>query len=329
MRFYREHGFKALLTKIKQYSGLWVKKWYATSIRKERFPQEIIYAQFPSRKPIAYIKTEGNQKRLNLVVDDLENHLSPLITALLFSNKHEHSLRIISRTSECSPHQLKQFLAHHGCPRPLKIEFFSDCSRSSRLEIAEDEIFLTTSPCTSESVQSLNPKRHLPFAKLPIDPAFSFKQPLGRRKYKFLLSSKDFFYQGLELMEEAFLQGILSPDEWELHLTGTKVPPVIFTNGIKPKYHQKIPFSLIQEIDLLLSHNDPYKPYEIVSLGGIALTNHTIKPDPSIILEETPSIQGLEKAVSLVKNRPPHFTHEWKNCFKETLAALEAHVFQT
>lgn len=330
IRFHREHGFKALLFKIRIHSTLLIKTWYEKKFKKELLPYEIIYKKFPNRKPLSYIKINHSISRLNLVVDDINQHLSALILSILFVNRRQIPLRIISRTSENSPYQLINFLKHHNLPKPVKLEFFSDYDRERRLEISGQDTFLATSTCALESLKSLTTTPLL-FSNLYCKPAFAFKrQAITRKsKYKLLFYAQESFYRGLEALEKAFLQGIIDPKEWEIHFAGYQPPPFKFSNGLIPDYHKKIPLSLLPEIDLLLCLDDPYKAFEIASMGGVAVTNESIEKAPNIIVEDLNHlICGLESAVSLVKRRENSYPEaSWDKCFEKSITQMENHVF--
>ena len=333
LRYKREHGFKALLIKLRIHGCMLIKKWYERKFKQELLPHEALYKKFPNRKPFSYIKIDDKNYRLNLVVDALENHVSPLVLSILFANRHKIPLRIISRSAIAKPHKLIQFLNTHKIPKPFKLNCFSDWGKERRLELSDHDIFLATSKCTSESLKTLaNPQ--LLFSDLYVNPCFAFipKECRSKSRYQFLFYSQASFYTGLELIEKAFLEGIMNPTEWDLHFTGYQSLPIKFSNGLIPKFHATVCFSLLQDVDLFLCLDDPYKSFEIVSLGGVALTNESIGISANLIQIKNNSLQAFETAVNLAKNqqlRRQNLNREnnWESCFNEALTKMESHVF--
>lgn len=357
IRFHQEHGFKALLIKIRVQVSLLIKKWIEEKLHKEKPLHALVDQRFESARQIHYIKTDRKTLRLNLLLDHFEGF--PLVLASLFANRHQVPLRIITRASLQPPSQFFRYLEKQKIPFP-KVEFFSDYGRAVRLETSEKEIYVVTSWQTAHAIKSSNFKKpyfylredvphdveeKIRFEELlsdpsailipPCEPAFPSEPQFAQKsKYRLLLHSPSLFFIGLQLIEEAFSRGILDPKEWDIHCLGESL--VKFSTGLKPKMHKSIGLNETFDLGIFLHPTGSYRPLECISFGGVALTNISLKNSPNIIVEEISSmIRGFESAVSLVKApdlRKANYERtslekNWEHNLKDALEKMEAHVF--
>lgn len=113
-------------------------------------------------RPIPFLKVQDSSLRLNIVTDSIKKQslfggvATSLICATLFANKQKIPLRIISRSTASSPKDYEDFLALMKIPKPEKVEFFSDFKSRERLEVSDQDIFLSTSWWSSKAIQSVN-----------------------------------------------------------------------------------------------------------------------------------------------------------------------------
>lgn len=95
---------------------------------------------------------------------------------------------------------------------------------------------------------------------------------------------RNLFLLGLEAVNEAIEQGLLTPDEWEVHFVGSGgVPPIALARGVVPRIHENLPWpdyaALIRRIDVglsLMSTPHPsYPPLDLAACGAVAVTNRS------------------------------------------------------
>lgn len=124
------------------------------------------YSRFPYLSPLAFFHVPTQKYRLNLLINDLsqacssEKNSQALILSVLFSNKFDIPLRIISR-EQYNPREFISFLKFQKIDKPKNLEFYSDFDcRSDRnalkLELSEKDIFLATSWWTAHVVKNLH-----------------------------------------------------------------------------------------------------------------------------------------------------------------------------
>ena len=93
---------------------------------------------------------------------------------------------------------------------------------------------------------------------------------------------RNLFLLGLEAVNAAIEQGLLEPDEWEVHFVGSGgIPPIALSRGVVPMIHENLPWpeyaALIRRIDVglsLMSTPHPsYPPLDLAACGAVAVTN--------------------------------------------------------
>ncbi len=113
-------------------------------------------------RPIASLKVAQARMRLNIVTESINKDAlfggvgTSLILATLFANRQNIPLRIITRLSKTKPQDYDAFLRFMKIPRPTKVEFFSDYGNTQRLEITDQDVFMSTSWWSSKVIQNLN-----------------------------------------------------------------------------------------------------------------------------------------------------------------------------
>jgi hypothetical protein len=155
-----------------------------------------------------------------------------------------------------------------------------------------------------------------------------------KNKYKLFFyarpnNSRNMFYTGIRILEDAISAGIIKEDEWDIYFAGSNIEPIKFSNGIKSislgqmNWTQYAEF--IKNIDLglcLMSTPHPsYPPLDIAASGGVVLTNKFLNKQSlyysdNIICSDidTPSIlDGFSKAVILAKDNQKRVDNFQKN----------------
>lgn len=105
-----------------------------------------------------------------------------------------------------------------------------------------------------------------------------------KRKFFFYArpnNPRNLFYFGIEVIEEAVLQGVIDLDLWEIYLVGRDIPTVTFGGGYVPKKCENLTWSeyaeLVGTIDLGLSlmytPHPSYPPLDLVASGAVVVTN--------------------------------------------------------
>lgn len=153
------------------------------------------------------------------------------------------------------------------------------------------------------------------------DPAFPAFPRSGltmirkRKKKNFLFYARpdhprNLYWLGLEVVDAAIRDGILSPSEWNIHFIGSELPDMRFTDDVCPKVWGTLPWAryteLLSEIDLGLSLMDTphpsYPPIDLAAAGAIVVTN-THGPKVSLkdwshnIICASPTVGGLSDAL--------------------------------
>lgn len=132
---------------------------------------------------------------------------------------------------------------------------------------------------------------------------------------------RNLFLRGLEAVKEALVQGILDPDEWELHFVGTGIPPITLPQGAVPIVSENLPWpeyaALVRRVDVglsLMSTPHPsYPPLDLAACGGVAVTNR-FGPKQSLDtysenilctdMSRDALVDGLSAAVALAADEP-------------------------
>jgi hypothetical protein len=93
---------------------------------------------------------------------------------------------------------------------------------------------------------------------------------------------RNLFLLGLEAVNAAIEQGLLPPDEWQVHFVGSGgIPSLVLSRGVVPRIHEDLPWpdyaALMRRIDVglsLMSTPHPsYPPLDLAACGAVAVTN--------------------------------------------------------
>lgn len=196
------------------------------------------------------------------------------------------------------------------------------------------------------------------------EPAFSRKllspsKESFKRKAKYKLffyarpsHQRNLFYFGLQVLNEAFLQGILNKDEWEVYLAGdTRSPTFKFDNDVKiydlgiMKWEEYCAFA--SQIDLCYSMiytpHPSYPPFDFVCSGAVVLTNKYANKEDlhkysknivSAELKIENMLDKLNEAVDLTKNnklrkknfQSSNINENWEDSFNQVLPFIESKI---
>lgn len=132
---------------------------------------------------------------------------------------------------------------------------------------------------------------------------------------------RNLFYLGLEVLDQALLQGVIDAQRWDIVFVGTHIPDLQLATGVRPQRLESLDWSdyaaLVGSADLGLSLMDTphpsYPPLDLVASGAVVVsTRHGVKQDLStwsrnLILCEAavqPLVQGLREGVALAVDAP-------------------------
>ncbi len=175
-----------------------------------------------------------------------------------------------------------------------------------------------------------------------------------KEKYRLLFyarpnNSRNLFYTGIKLLNDAIVSGIIKKDEWDIYFAGSETEKIVFFDDIKPIFLGQMDWKqyadFIKTVDLglcLMSTPHPsYPPLDIVASGGVVLTNKFLNKkelqySKNIIcadLNEKEMLEGFISAVSLAKDtkrREMNFYQnkiekEWSRSFKDVLMYMHEH----
>jgi len=133
-------------------------------------------------------------------------------------------------------------------------------------------------------------------------------------------NSRNMYYTGLQLLDEALMRGIIKKDEWEICFAGSETEALKFSNGVTPIMLGQMNWdeygSFLKTVDLAFSlmytPHPSYPPLDVASVGGAVLTNsfenkktlhHYSKNIVCADLDNESMMKGFIKAVELAKNK--------------------------
>lgn len=184
------------------------------------------------------------------------------------------------------------------------------------------------------------------------EPAFLGKKPeRAKRSGKLNLffyarpnNPRNLFSTGVNLINEAVLQGVLDPTQWTVHLVGSGVESLVFDGGLEVMYHEPMELTeylaFLQSMDagvsLMYTPHPSYPPLDLASVGIPVLTS-SFGPKTDLssysknILCEAPTIpallEGLRKLVDLAKDSGMRLENlEQDHINRDWVAALESVV---
>ncbi|MFK3664695.1 class I SAM-dependent methyltransferase [Ochrobactrum teleogrylli] len=168
------------------------------------------------------------------------------------------------------------------------------------------------------------------------EPAFpTFPRPdqivqNGKKKFFFYARpnhARNLYWRGIEVLDGAMRQGLLSADEWEVNFVGHHVEPIELPGGILPKVWSQMSWleyaQLVSTMDLGFSLMDTphpsYPPLDLAASGSIVVTNqHGIKKDLSCfsknIITAKSDVGSLIEALKLGVDKASKLTERYTNC---------------
>lgn len=156
---------------------------------------------------------------------------------------------------------------------------------------------------------------------------------------------RNLFYFGLDVLNQAFIRGVLNPKEWKVYLAGdNEVPDFRFDSRVKVeklgvmKWKEYTDFASTVDLcySTIYTPHPSYPPFDFVSSGAVVITNkYQNKGDlhmysKNIVsgeLKEEEMLRKLSEAVALAKNpsqRKKNYQSNaislnWADSFKEVL----------
>lgn len=123
----------------------------------------------------------------------------------------------------------------------------------------------------------------------PAFPAGMFKREIlnkggGRRKLFFYArpnNLRNLFYRGIEVLDAAVIEKLITPDEWDIVMVGKDVPSLSLGEGFQPQVFPTMGWraygEFIRSVDLgfcLMGTPHPsYPPLDLAASGAVVLTN--------------------------------------------------------
>lgn len=188
----------------------------------------------------------------------------------------------------------------------------------------------------------------------PAFPARVFRpraiQKNDKRKFVFYArpnNLRNLFYLGIEVINAAIAQQVLSLDEWEIILVGKDIPDLVFDGACVPTKRENMSWSeyadLAGTIDLGLSlmytPHPSYPPLDLVASGAVVVTNRFANKQSlshysaNLICAEPERdalVDAIRQGVALAKNqlvREENFRRnglcaDWNQSFAEIIQRL-------
>lgn len=176
------------------------------------------------------------------------------------------------------------------------------------------------------------------------------RPPDARRRFVFYArprNPRNLFHLGLEVIEQALLQGVIDPRQWDIVFVGSHIPELVLAGGVQPQRLENLDWSdyaaIVGGADLGLSLMDTphpsYPPLDLVASGAVVVsTRHGLKQDLSawsrnLILRDAelqPLLDGLRDGVALVNDaarRQAHFqatslSRDWAESLRPVVERL-------
>lgn len=155
---------------------------------------------------------------------------------------------------------------------------------------------------------------------------------------------RNLYYRGIEVLDAAVTQGIISEDDWEIVFAGSEARPLLLGGLIKPRNvglmswadYAKLVRSVDVGICLMATPHPSYPPLDLAASGAVVLTNSFgLKDDLSSysrnILCENSSVNGLlcglKKAIALANDKEQrNHNYETSAINRSWASALESAV---
>jgi len=201
---------------------------------------------------------------------------------------------------------------------------------------------------------------HLAEEAIPLTPAFPGglpregadlgPRPEGKRRLFFYSrpeNARNLFWRGGTVLSRAIEQGLLDPDEWELHLVGRRTPELTFPRDTKPLIveglnwldYQALVHTMDAALVLMDTPHPSYPPLDLAAAGVPVLTNtHGSKQDltdySANILTAPSTVDGLlegmgrllalsdDRALRAANLRADSIERDWSHSLAPTVDAL-------
>ena len=135
--------------------------------KKQLTAGDIFNNKFINVKQIQAVYIERDEYRFNIVLDSLQKDsffggvATALIMAVLYCNKNEVPLRIITRNSATNPAEFDNFLKMMNIKKPKSVEYYTDYDKMFGnnhygMEVSKKDIFLATSWWSAQVIDSIN-----------------------------------------------------------------------------------------------------------------------------------------------------------------------------
>ena len=158
---------------------------------------------------------------------------------------------------------------------------------------------------------------------------------------------RNLYATGLNLINQAIVEGVLDPKEWELHLVGKGLEKLVFDSELSTYMHEPMAWkeyvAFIQNMDaglsLLYTPHPSYPPLDLASIGVPVLTNSFgIKTDlraysNNILCADLTMpalLDGFRQLIALAENPPAcaenlgadRICHDWELALADIVARL-------
>lgn len=421
----KEYGWRILFHKVINYIRYYVLRKITPETKRVVPADKILKDRFFNLQPMKSVKVDRDDFRLNVVTDSLDKTslfggvATALILAILYANKNNLTLRIITRETKNNPEDFEHFLKIHALKKPKNVEYFSDFDRdikgnNMRLETSEKDIYLTTSWWSTYVTKEISSRGKIfyllqevetffyPYGdenylcgeilkdeninfiinsnylneyykdngyeniiknSIYFEPAFTKKlyQPATncfnkKEKYNLFFyarpkNPRNLFYYGLKLLDEAIKMGLINKEQWNIYFAGSALPRIRLSNDIEPEILGQMSWqeysSFIKKVDLgfclMYTPHPSYPPLDIVSSGGVVLTNKFMNKQSldfyskNIIcknLDTKSMMSGFAEAVGLAtdnKLRLKNFEsnnieHDWQKILEPILEYIKKNI---
>ena len=141
---------------------------------------------------------------------------------------------------------------------------------------------------------------------------------------------RNLYYRGLEVLDNAILNGVINLDEWEIFCVGSNAWKIEFTSGYKPTVIKNMAWKeyteFLRTVDLGLSlmytPHPSYPPLDLASSGSVVVTNvfankSSLDQYSKNIICSTLDVDSLERSleagIALAKDAPSRESNYHKN----------------
>ncbi|MDF3128816.1 class I SAM-dependent methyltransferase [Kiritimatiellaeota bacterium B1221] len=164
--------------------------------------------------------------------------------------------------------------------------------------------------------------------------------------------SRNLFYRGLEVIQQAITEGYFAPEEWDFYFAGHDIPNISLPGNMKIQLLQNLNWQEYSEkistmdlgFCLMLSPHPSYPPLDLTSVGAQVVTNQfankrslenydqniiVVPPGKEDLLQGLKSaLQKLQHPASKSRSTPstPSFEKSWQETFSPVIQWLKEHL---